>query len=80
MSGKRSRPMNHPTVQQRLVGLFLLGLLLFGYPLLSLFSEPVLLFGIPLLYLYLFVTWLLVIAAAAWLLESGSDDERAKPD
>ncbi len=38
---------------QRLVGLFLLGCMLFNYPLLSLFNHPVSqVFGIPLLYAY----------------------------
>ncbi len=67
--------MNSSTLSQRLVALFLVGLLLFGYPLLSLFSAPRLVFGVPLLYLYLFGAWLLIIAAAAWLFERGGDDQ-----
>lgn len=46
---------------RRLVGLFLLGMLLFNFPLLSLFNRPVMVLGIPVLYLYLFVTWSLII-------------------
>ncbi|GAB6905491.1 conserved hypothetical protein [Desulfosarcina cetonica] len=46
---------------RRLVGLFLLGLLLFNFPLLSLFNRPVLVFGIPLFYLYLFGVWSVMI-------------------
>lgn len=47
---------------RRLAGLFLLGLLLFNYPLLYLFNENVLIAGIPLLYAYLFGTWTSLIA------------------
>jgi hypothetical protein len=46
---------------RRLVGLFLLGVLLFNFPLLYLFNRPVLLLGVPALYLYLFAAWSLVI-------------------
>ncbi|RLA36219.1 MAG: hypothetical protein DRR03_04485 [Gammaproteobacteria bacterium] len=69
--------MNSSTTSQRLVALFLLGALAFGYPLLSLFSVPKLLFGVPLLYLYLFGTWLLIIVCAGWLLERdhGNDSQ-----
>lgn len=47
---------------RRLAGLFLLGLLLFNFPLLWLFNRAVLVSGIPLLYAYLFGTWTLIIA------------------
>lgn len=46
---------------RRLVGLFLLGVLLFNFPLLNLFNRPVLALGIPVLYLYLFAVWSLII-------------------
>ncbi len=46
---------------RRLVGLFLLSLVLFNYPLLCLFNRPLLVFGIPILYLYLFGVWTLII-------------------
>ena len=46
---------------RRLVGLFLLGILLFNFPLLTLFNRPVLALGIPVLYLYLFAAWSLII-------------------
>ena len=67
--------MNGNAISQRLVALFLFGLLAFGYPLLSLFSQPRLLFGVPLLYLYLFGTWLLIIICAGWLLERGHSSD-----
>jgi hypothetical protein len=49
------------TTGRRLVGLFLLGLLLFNFPLISIFNRPTLIFGVPALYLYLFCAWLLLI-------------------
>ena len=54
---------------QRLVALFLLGCLLFNYPLLSLFNNPAEIFGIPLLYAYLFFAWGLLIALMALVAE-----------
>ncbi len=51
-------------IGQRLVGLFLLGCLLFNYPLLALFNARATVAGIPLLYAYLFTTWALLIALA----------------
>lgn len=50
---------------ERMVALFLLGLVLFNPPLLGLFGVPVLIFGLPLLYLYVFAGWGVVIALAA---------------
>lgn len=46
---------------QRLVALFLLGCLLFSYPLLALFDSHQRVFGIPLLFAYLFGAWALLI-------------------
>jgi hypothetical protein len=54
----------------RLVALFAVGSVLFGYPILGLFSRPQTAFGLPLLYLYLFGAWALYIAVLAWLVES----------
>ena len=49
------------------VALFMLGCLLFNYPLIELFDRPVLVAGVPLLYAYLFGAWALLIALAAWI-------------
>ncbi|MEN3363537.1 MAG: hypothetical protein V7606_811 [Burkholderiales bacterium] len=58
--------MNKPNVKgQRLVALFVLGNLLFNYPLLALFNRPDTVLGIPLLYLYVFGAWALLIALMA---------------
>lgn len=46
---------------RRLVGLFLLGVLLFNFPLLHLFNRPRLVLGMPTLYIYLFAAWFLVV-------------------
>jgi len=54
---------------ERLVGLFLLGCLLFNYPLLALFNLRATLFGIPALYAYLFAAWVLLVALAAAIME-----------
>ena len=48
-------------VSRRLVGIFLLGFILFNYPILSLFNLPIYWFGIPLLYLYVFGLWTVFI-------------------
>ena len=53
----------------RLIGLFLLGCLLFNFPLLALFNVRTTAFGIPLLYAYLFAAWLLLIALVAAVME-----------
>lgn len=41
----------------RLIAIFFLGVLLFTYPILSLFDYPRMMFGVPLLFLYLFCVW-----------------------
>lgn len=53
----------------RLVALFVLGLLLMNFPLLSLFSREHLLLGMPVLYVYLYGVWALVIGLLIWLME-----------
>jgi len=54
---------------QRLLVLFVFGILALNYPLLALFSKTVLWFGIPLLYLYLFVFWVIFIIFIAFVAE-----------
>ena len=53
----------------RLMAVFLLGVLLFNYPLLALFNRTVLVFGVPLLYAYIFVSWAVLIGLAALVVE-----------
>ena len=52
-------------INERLVALFLLGLLLFLPPLLLVFNRPDRVIGIPALYLYIFVAWAGLIALSA---------------
>ncbi len=59
---------------QRLIALFLLGCLLFNYPLLYLFNSDNRLFGIPLVYIYMFAAWALLIALTALVVERASSD------
>lgn len=54
---------------QRLVALFLLGSLLFSYPLLYLFNVADTFLGIPLSYLYIFVAWAFLILLMALVAE-----------
>ena len=54
---------------ERLIGLFLLGCLLFNYPLLALFNVQATLLGVPILYAYIFFAWALVIALVARVME-----------
>ena len=59
---------------ERLIGLFLLGLLLTP-PLIGTFDRAVLIRGIPVLYLYLFLCWALLIALTALVVERPNSDE-----
>lgn len=58
MTGEGGRP-------KRLIGLFLLGYLLFNYPLISIVNLPVRIGGIPVLYAYIFGVWVLMISLVA---------------
>jgi len=52
--------------KERLIALIFIGILIFNYPILSLFSSSFLIFGIPLLYFYIFSIWLIFIFLIAW--------------
>jgi hypothetical protein len=66
--------MQRPVIPgQRLIALFLLGCLLFNYPLLYLFDIDRYLFGIPLLYAYMFAAWALLIALIAMVVERNTE-------
>ncbi len=54
---------------ERLVGLFLLGCLLFNFPLLALFNVRATVFGVPVVYAYLFGAWALLIVLVAAIME-----------
>jgi hypothetical protein len=57
--------------RQRLVGIFLMGLLLLYSPAMTLFDHATEWGGFPLSYLYLFGVWLLLVVLAAVTVESG---------
>lgn len=59
--------------RQRLVVVFLAGVLLFFSPILGLFDRRMVWHGVPVLYLYLFGAWAVLIAVTAWI--AGSRDE-----
>lgn len=66
---------------ERLVALFLLGVLLFNPPILALFSAERLIAGVPVLYVYIFAGWALVIALAALTVERTREPPPAeRPD
>jgi hypothetical protein len=52
---------NDSIKNKRLVGLFLLGCMVFNYPLLSLFNLKRMFYGLPLFYLYIFTVWSVMI-------------------
>ena len=58
-----------PAQAQRLAALFILGWLLFSYPLLSLFNTGGTVAGIPVLYVYLFGVWAGLIALMVVIVE-----------
>lgn len=57
----------------RLVALFGLALLLFNFPLLSLWDRDAVLFGLPLLPVALFVIWAVLIGLLALTLEGRAE-------
>jgi hypothetical protein len=64
-----SRPERVEQRGQRLAALFLLGCLLFNYPLLQLFARDGAVLGIPLLYCYVFGAWAALIGLMALVAE-----------
>jgi hypothetical protein len=45
----------------KIIGVFLLFIALFNFPILGLFNKPSRLFGIPLLFVYIFAAWALLV-------------------
>ncbi len=60
-------------VRQRLLSLFLAGLLLFFSPLVLQFEALGRWLKVPILLIYLFLAWAAVIAMAAWILSRSRD-------
>jgi hypothetical protein len=65
--------MNSGLVGQRLVLVFVLGLVLLNEPVVSLFDRGQRVGGIPLLFLYLFLAWALLIGLMAWVVSGDKD-------
>lgn len=65
--------------RDRMIGLFVLGLVLFNPPVLNLFGGTFL--GWPALYVYLFGAWAVIIAGVAFVSErnAASADRDGKP-
>ena len=65
--------------RDRLIGLFIAGVVLLNPPILNLFGGMI--FGWPALYVYLFAAWGLLIGALAWVMQrgAGSPKERKGP-
>ena len=73
--------MSRPGItSERLISLFLLGLLLFNPPLLSIFDVPEAVIGIPILYIYLFTAWAVLVLLMALTIESATagDEEQVR--
>ena len=51
------------------MGIFLLALFLFNFPLINIFGKDIIIAGIPLLYLYIFLVWVAIIVAIVWVVE-----------
>jgi hypothetical protein len=54
---------------QRLVAVFLLGVVLFNYPVLALFNRAAEVLGIPVLYVFIFGAWAAMIGLLALVVE-----------
>ena len=68
--------LSEPRMRERLMAVFLLGVMLFTPPVLAVFNKATRVLGLPALYLYLFMAWGIVIALVAltvrWV-DSGDD-------
>lgn len=52
---------------KRIFSIFLLGCLVFNFPIVSLFNHKIFIWGIPLLYIYLFFVWGFIIIAIIFI-------------
>jgi hypothetical protein len=74
---RRTQQMIRPNRQsQRLIALFLLGCLMFNYPLMYVFSVDGRILGIPILFAYLFSAWAALIALIALVTEKREPAQR----
>lgn len=66
--------------QSKLIGLSILALVMFNFPLLSVFSRPATIGGIPSIFIYLFLAWLGIIFVMRQNIESKSAKDKKKND
>lgn len=64
----------------RLIALFLLGVVAFTPPLLRVFGSTVTVFGWPLLFIYIFLIWAVVVVLIAVDVESRNEDNKRRSD
>ena len=69
-----------PHSNDRLIALFLLGVVAFLPPLLRVFGGPATLFGWPLLFIYMFLAWAVIVVLIAIDVESRNDNGKQRPD
>ncbi|MEI8395195.1 MAG: hypothetical protein WCF85_10695 [Rhodospirillaceae bacterium] len=70
-----------PTGQHRndrLIALFLFGLVAISPPILRVFGSSASLFGLPLLFVYIFAVWLLIVVLVALDIERTEKTEKLK--
>lgn len=66
--------------QSKLIGLSILALILFNFPLLSIFSRSSTIGGIPSIFIYLFLAWLGIIIFTRQNIDSKSLKDKKKDD
>jgi hypothetical protein len=72
--------MRESNLNKRLVALFLLGCVLFNYPILSLFDLEIPIFGLPLVLVYIFGIWCLLIGLTALATRFRSNEHKDDSD
>ena len=72
--------MRENKLNKRLVALFLLGCVLFNYPILSLFDLKIPTFGLPLLLVYIFGIWGLLIGLTAMATRFRANEHKGVSD
>ncbi len=75
LAAEEKTMLNQKSKSDRLAALFILGNVMFNYPILSIFNLDRFPWGVPLLYLYIFTVWAALILAlifATWARSRGS--------
>jgi hypothetical protein len=70
------------TQNKRLFALFLLGCLIFNFPIISLFNHDIFIFGIPILFIFLFFAWglfIIVMVFITRILPKGQHKQNDEP-